>query len=72
MTTRFYNVVMLDEKLYSDYPFYGAFDSDHLNFDPNKPRIKDIVWNHIDWIRDMHKNGKLRDAVLDNCERLLL
>ena len=63
---------MLDEKLYSDYPFYGAFDSDHLNYDPNKPRIKDIVWNHIDWIRDMHKNGKLRDAVLDNCERLLL
>ena len=63
---------MLDEHLYADYPFYGAFDSDHMNYDPNKPRIKDILWYNYDWIEQLHDNGRLRDCVLDNVQKTLI
>lgn len=63
---------MLDNALYSEYPFYGAFDADHHSFDPNKPHIKDILWNNFDWIYNLYVEGKIRPCVLENVERTLL
>ncbi len=46
---------MLDTRLYSSYPEYGAFDCDHRNYDPDKPRIKDILWYNYEWLLQQEK-----------------
>lgn len=63
---------MLDSNLYSEYPFSGAFDVDHRSYDPNKPRIKDILWNNFDWIYNLYAEDKIRPCVLENVEKSLL
>ncbi len=63
---------MLDEALHTVYPYYGAYDSDHKHFDPDKPRIKDIIWYNYDWIEDLSDAGKLRPCVFDNVQKTLL
>lgn len=63
---------MIDTGLHREYPYYGAFDCDHKPYDPSKPRIKDILWNHYDIIVEWDKTGKARPCVLDNVQKTLL
>lgn len=63
---------MLDEALHTVYTYYGAYDSDHKHYDPNKPRIKDIIWQNYDWIEDLSDDGKVRPCVFDNVQKTLL
>ena len=48
------------------------YEANKIVYDPNKPRIKDILWKHYDWIEKTYEEGKLRDAILDNVQRTLL
>ena len=63
---------MLDENLYTEYPYYGAFTCDDNKYDPEKPRIKDLLWKHYQWFVEMDKAGKARPCVLDNVQKTLL
>ena len=63
---------MLDTELYTEYPYYGALPFDAVQYDPDKPRIKDILWNHYDWFVEMDKAGKARPCILDNVQKVLL
>lgn len=62
---------MLTETIYTDYPF-NVRDCDQRDYNPDKPRVKDILWNHYDWFVEMDKLGKARPTVLDNVQRTLL
>lgn len=64
-----------------DYKFHNnvsdnvksSYDSaDKVLYNPDKPRIKDILWKHYDWILDTHNSGRLRDSILDNVQKTLL
>ncbi len=64
---------MIDTAIHAKDFFVGNYDHcDKLNFDPDKPRIKDILWNNLDWIQSLYDCGKLRDSVLDNIQNTLL
>ena len=63
---------MLDDNLYTEYSSYGAFTCDDVKYDPDKPRIKDLLWAHYQWFVDMDKAGKARPCVLDNVQKALL
>lgn len=64
---------MIDTTIHARDNFIGNYDDfDKLNYNPNKPRIKDILWENYDWIMDLYNNKKLRDAVLDNVQLTLL
>jgi hypothetical protein len=62
---------MIDERLYSEYPYYGALTADDLKYDPDKPRFKDIFWKHYDWLKEIDAAGA-RPCILDNVQRMLL
>ena len=72
--------VMIDHKFHRDcgcsgneeYRMISYKPFDELPYDPDKPRIKDLLWNHYDWIEKTHDEGRLRDAILDNVQRTLL
>ena len=63
---------MIDTELYTEYPYYGAYTSDDLFYDPGKPRLKDLFWDHYAWLEEMEKQGKVRSCVLDNIQKALL
>lgn len=63
---------MVDENLYSEYPYYGAFNCDQNEYDPDKATIKDLLWNHYNWFVQMDKIGKARPCILDNVQKALL
>ena len=63
---------MLDTGLYTEYPYLGAFSCDHNKYNPDKPRIKDLLWKHYSWFLEMDKTGKARKCVLDNVQKTLL
>ena len=46
----FYNLAMIDTDLHTNYPFEGAYDCDHRNYNPGKPKIKHILWKHYDTV----------------------
>ncbi len=48
------------------------YEANKVFYDPDKPRIKDILWKHYDWIEKTYEEGRLRDAILDNVQRTLL
>ena len=48
------------------------YEANKVFYDPDKPRIKDILWKHYDWIESTYEEGRLRDAILDNVQRTLL
>ena len=50
---------MFDTELYSEHISHNALTCDDRNYGPNKPRIKDILY-------DLYMHGKVREAVLDN------
>ena len=49
-----------------------SYEANKVFYDPDKPRIKDIIWKHYDWIEETYEEGRLRDAILDNIQRTLL
>ena len=64
-----------------DYGFYNGISnfkkinydhSDKIFYNPDKPRIKDILWKHYNWIINTYNEGRLRDSILDNIQRTLL
>lgn len=63
---------MLDETLYTEYPTYGVLTVDNRKYNPDKPRIKDILWKHLEWLEEMDQTGRARDVVLDNVHKTLL
>jgi len=63
---------MIDTNLYTDYPYYGAHTADDINYDPNKVRIKSLLWKNYDWIKKLDETGKARPCVLDNVQKTML
>lgn len=49
-----------------------SYEANKVFYDPDQPRIKDILWNHYDWIEKTYEEGRLRDTILDNVQRTLL
>ena len=60
------------EELYTVLRRHGVQCCDDMIYDPNKPRIKTLLWDHYDWFVEMHKAGKLRSCVLDNVQKTML
>lgn len=58
--------------IYSDKQYNEIFHVDCKNYDPDKPRMKSIFWNHYDWISEMVQCGKARPVVLENIQKALL
>lgn len=63
---------MIDEKMYIVLPEKRLYHVDERPYDPAKPRIKDLIWDHYDWLKKMDEEGKARKCVLDNCQKVLL
>ena len=66
---------MIDQSLHNNADEFKKIYYDHSEatfYDPYKPRLKDILWNHYDWIKQTHEEGRLRDAILDNVQKTLL
>ena len=61
---------MFDTELYSEHTSNNALSCDDRNYDLNKPRIKDILWAHYEWLYDLYMHDKVREAVLDNVKKL--
>ena len=63
-----------------DYRFHNGgdefkkinYEANKVFYDPDKPRIKDILWKHYDWLEKTYEEGRIRDAILDNVQRTLL
>ena len=63
-----------------DFRFHNAadefkrinYEANKIVYDPNKPKIKDILWKHYDFIEKTYEEGRLRDAILDSVQRTLL
>ena len=68
----FDNLAMIDTDLHTNYPFEGAYDCDHRNYNPGKPKIKHILWKHYDTVVKWDSTGKARPCVLDNIQKSLL
>ena len=62
----------MDENLSVILPTTGIAPCDDVVYDPNKPRIKTLLWDHYDWFVEMDKTGKARPCVLDNVQKTLL
>ena len=62
----------MDETLHTILPKLGVKCCDDINFDPNKPRIKALLWDNYDWIMELFEAGKLRPCVLDNVQKTIL
>ena len=63
---------MFDTELYSEHITDNAKTCDDRNYDPDKPRIKDILWAHYEWLYNLYMHGGVREAVLDNVQKTLL
>ena len=64
---------MIDSAIHAKDFFLGNYDDcDKLNYNPDKPRLKEILWDNLDWIQQLYDTGKLRDTVLDNVQNTLL
>ena len=62
----------MDTSLYTQYPYHGVYTCDDVNYNPDKPRFKDLLWNHYSWFVEMDRTGKARPCVLDNVQKVLL
>ena len=68
---------MLSTALYSYSSYIGA-KLNHLDphdtpfYDFSQPRIKSILLNNYDWILSTYKDGRMRDAVLDNVLKTII
>ena len=63
---------MIDTEFYTiEFPD-DLLCCDDINYDPDKPRIKTILWDHYDWFVEMDETGKARPVVLDNVQKTLL
>ena len=65
---------MIDNRFHNEADEYKKinYEANKAFYDPDKPRIKDILWKHYDWIEGTYEEGRLRDAILDNVQRTLL
>lgn len=66
---------MIDNRFHNnaDEVTISSYDcADKIFYDPNKPRIVDILWNNYDWVFKTHKEGRLRDVILDNIQKTLI
>ena len=65
---------MIDTELHNgaDEKTISSYEPNKIFYDPNKPRIKDIYWNHYEWLLQTHSEGRLRDSILDNIQKALL
>lgn len=60
----------MDLNIYSDYK-ENFNHCDTRDFEIKHP-IKNIMFDHIDWLRNLDSAGKLRPCVLLNIERMFL
>lgn len=69
----FYTLVMLDLNYHSRIPIeaLSLLHCDVRDFNFHHP-IKNIFYEHIDYIRELDASGKARPCVLDNIERSIL
>ena len=63
---------MIDTELYTIELPDNLLCCDDNKYDPSKPRIKTILWDHYDWFVEMDKAGKARPVVLDNVQKTIL
>lgn len=62
----------IDMRLFSDYPYYGAYNCDQPNYDVDKPRLKQILWENYDHVVGLDHSGRARPIVLDTVQHALL
>ena len=68
---------MLSTALYSYSSYIGARlnrldPNDTPFYDYSQPRIKSLLLNNYDWILSTYKDGRMRDAVLDNVLKTII
>ncbi|MDO4499957.1 MAG: transposase [Erysipelotrichaceae bacterium] len=47
-------------------------DFDSYKKDLSKPRIKEIIWNNLEWLESIDESGIAREVILDNVYQTLL
>ena len=62
----------IDCRLFSDYPYEGAYNCDQPHYDVNKPRMKQLFWENYEYIKELDRLGKARPVVLDTVRKALL
>ena len=51
---------MIDTELYTIELPDNPLNCDDVNYDPDKPKIKTILWDHYDWFVEMDEAGRRR------------
>ena len=52
---------MIDSAIHAKDFFLGNYDDcDKLNYNPNKPRLKDILWDNLDVERHIKYTKKIK------------
>ena len=49
-----------------------AYKDNTVPYDPNKPRMKDIIWRNHDWLEEIDESGRARKVILDTLDKTLL
>ena len=63
---------MIDIELHCEQPDGRILNCDDRPYSPDKPKIKDILWDNIDWLYELQKRGYLRPAIMENIEKAIL
>ena len=65
------NIVMICKDLYYTAPD-KLINNYQVPYNHNKPRMKDILWNNLEWLEKLDENGKARKVILDTVHKTLL
>ncbi len=63
---------MIDIQIHTSNHSTITFSYDSVQYDPNKPKIKDLLWNHYNWFVEMDQQKMARSCILDNVQKVLL
>ena len=63
---------MIDIELHCEQSDGRVLNCDDRPYSPDKPKIKDILWDNIDWLYELQKRGYLRPAIMENIEKAIL
>ena len=60
---------MIDGQLYTEYPYFGVKTIEDRNYNPDRPRIKDILWKH--YVEGLENSMKTVEDVMKKCKQNL-
>ena len=63
---------MIDIQIHTNNHSTVTLSYDSVRYDPNKPKIKDLLWNHYNWLVEMDDQKKARPCILNNVRKVLL